>query len=85
MFETRGVFELKNHEFFQKIDWDALAIKALTPPLKPPQTQSLLDDNRKNSHFGGSFHSEEGEFPSDFAGYSYVHPQFLNHMSNSSM
>ena len=78
MFETRGIYELKNHAFFDKLDWDALIAKALVPPLKP---HHLDNDGAVNNVFSeferhSSFNSEEDGHSNDFAGFSYVNPKY---------
>jgi hypothetical protein len=37
-----GVNEIKNHEFFKGVDWDAMLKKEITPPFIP-KTQSASD------------------------------------------
>lgn len=42
MFQVKGVQAIKNHAFFRSVDWQKLARKQLTPPIKP-NLQSCCD------------------------------------------
>ncbi|CCI43883.1 unnamed protein product [Albugo candida] len=42
MFQVKGVQAIKNHAFFRSVDWQKLARKQLTPPIKP-NLQSSCD------------------------------------------
>ncbi|KAI9512257.1 kinase-like domain-containing protein [Russula earlei] len=50
----RDAAELKEHPFFQTIDWDALARKQVTPPFKP-----VVESDESTSNFDPEFTSAD--------------------------
>jgi hypothetical protein len=50
----RDAAELKEHPFFQTIDWDALARKEVTPPFKP-----VVESDESTSNFDPEFTSAD--------------------------
>ncbi|KAI9911328.1 hypothetical protein PsorP6_009621 [Peronosclerospora sorghi] len=74
-----GIFQIKAHKFFAKIDWDQVLERRLKPPLVPgPPGEDLVANF--DSHFTEQPHSiyapEEISscFERDFAGFDYVRP-----------
>jgi serine/threonine protein kinase SCH9 len=50
----RDAAELKEHPFFQTIDWDALARKQVTPPFKP-----IVESDESTANFDPEFTSAD--------------------------
>ena len=50
----RDAAELKEHPFFKSIDWDALALKQVTPPFKP-----VVESDESTSNFDPEFTSAD--------------------------
>src|SRR5688572_10897683 len=51
---VRDAAELKEHSFFKSIDWQALALKQLTPPFKP-----VVESDESTANFDPEFTSAD--------------------------
>lgn len=79
---SKDASEIKNHPFFDEIDWDALKNKKIPPPYKP-----LLQSEDDTQNFSVEFTTQPPvDIPSSvpnfsetlFKGYSYVAPEHAN-------
>ena len=48
---AKGGFEVKNHNFFENIDWDALMRREMTPPFNPCRNQDIADSENFEKEF----------------------------------
>ena len=68
---NRDAAELKEHAFFSSIDWQALAVKQVTPPFKP-----VVESDESTANFDPAFTDTsvasanpfEDDEPTDWAG-----------------
>ncbi|KAK9499001.1 hypothetical protein O3M35_003524 [Rhynocoris fuscipes] len=78
-----GVNEIKNHPFFEKIDWDKLLKKSIQPPFKPA-TQRADDAFYFDSEFTSKSPKDSPGVPPSanahelFRGFSFVAPCLLD-------
>ncbi|GBG25868.1 Protein kinase, putative [Hondaea fermentalgiana] len=91
MFKVGGVSALKEHEFFAKLDWNALLALQIDPPFRPQLQEGILDTSNFSENFTKlapeALHDEadseeaqkllEEASSSDFAGFSFTHPNYI--------
>lgn len=79
-FGTLGAEEVKNHPFFQSINFVDLYDKKIPPPFKPKTTQGALDVTNVDEEFKSEFPQDTPVVPStlkskvDFSGFTYAGP-----------
>ena len=76
--------DIKAHQFFRAIEWEALEARQVTPPYRPP-----VSSERDLTHFDPQFTKEEPRLSpddantiakldqSEFDGWEYVNPLLL--------
>lgn len=91
MFKVGGVQELKEHDFFKEIDWNALLALQLNPPFRPPLQDGILDTSNFSENFTNlhpqALHDEmdteeakkflDEASAGDFEGFSFTHPNYI--------
>jgi hypothetical protein len=75
-FSQKDAQEIKNHPFFQDINWELLSLKKIESPFKLKVSGPLdlrhFDKCFTNEHFKETFDLDQNQQDSLFSGFTYV-------------